>query len=61
MMKDDDLQILNFTKTNNFQREISGSIRNGKPCLIEDIEEYINPAIEPVLLKQQYMADGGLL
>jgi len=61
MMKDDDLQILNFTKTNNFQREISGSIRNGKPCLIEDIEEYINPAIEPVLLKQQFMADGGLL
>ena len=61
MMKDDDLQILNFTKTNNFQREISGAIRNGKPCLIEDIEEYINPAIEPVLLKQQYMADGGLL
>jgi len=61
MMKDDDLQILNFTKTHNFQREISGAIRNGKPCLIEDIEEYINPAIEPVLLKQQFMADGGLL
>ena len=61
MLKDDDLQILNFAKTNNFQREISGAIRNGKPVLIEDIEEYINPAIEPVLLKQQYLADGGLL
>ena len=61
MLKDDDLQIFNFAKTNNFQREISGAIRNGKPVLIEDIEEYINPAIEPVLLKQQYLADGGLL
>jgi hypothetical protein len=35
-----------------FQREFGGNIRNGKPVLIEDIEEYINPAIEPVLLKQ---------
>jgi hypothetical protein len=51
MMKDEDLQVLNFAKTLNFQREISGSIRNGRPVLIEDIEEYINPAIEPVLLK----------
>lgn len=61
MLKDDDLQIFNFAKTPNFQREISGAVRNGKPVLIEDIEEYINPAIEPILLKQQYLADGGLL
>lgn len=61
MNKDTDIAYLNFTKTPNFQREISGAVRNGKPVLIEDMEEYINPAIEPILLKQQYVADGGLL
>jgi len=61
MLKEDDMQILNFAKTPNFQRELSGAIRNGKPVLIEDIEEYMNPAIEPVLLKQQYIAEGGVL
>lgn len=45
---------------NNFLREISGAVRIGKPCLVEDIEEFIDPAIDPILLKQQYKTDGGL-
>jgi hypothetical protein len=30
---------------------MGGGIRNGRPVLIEDVEEYIDPAIDPILLK----------
>jgi len=39
---------------------VSGCVRNGKPILIEDIEEQIDPSIDPLLLKQQFIADGGI-
>jgi hypothetical protein len=50
MEKGNNMLIMKFG-TNNFLREISGAVRNGRPCLIEDIEEYIDPAIDPILLK----------
>lgn len=37
--------------TLNFLREIGGAVRNGRPVLVEDMEEYIDPAIDPILLK----------
>jgi len=36
---------------NNFLREVSGAVRNGRPTLVEDMEEYIDPSIDPILLK----------
>lgn len=39
---------------------MSGAVRNGRPTLVEDIEEFIDPAIDPILLKQYYATDGGL-
>lgn len=59
-LKDQDYAIYRFFKTNNFLREVSGCVRNGKPILIEDVEEQIDPAIDPILLKQQFVADGGI-
>lgn len=50
MEKENNMLLLKFG-INNFLREISGSVRNGRPCLVEDIEEFIDPAIDPILLK----------
>jgi dynein heavy chain len=60
MMKDEDLLLQKFGKNLNFLREVSGAVRNGKPLLIEDIEERMDPGIDPLLLKQQFIADAGM-
>lgn len=59
-LEKEDAAYYRFFKTPNFLREISGCVRNGRPVLIEDIEEQIDPSIDPILLKQQYIADGGI-
>jgi len=48
MYKETGLIILKFS-TKNFLREITSVVRNGKPCLVEDIEETLDPAIDPIL------------
>ena len=30
---------------------MGAAVRNGRPVLVEDMEEYIDPAIDPILLK----------
>ena len=50
MEKDENLLCLKFG-INNFLRELTGAVRNGRPCLVEDVEEYIDPAIDPILGK----------
>ena len=59
MEKDENLLCLKFG-VNNFLRELSGAVRNGRPCLVEDVEEYIDPAIDPILGKQAFKTDGGI-
>lgn len=44
--------------TNNMLREVEGAVKNGHPVLIEDIEEYLDPSIDPLLLKQEFFNDG---
>jgi len=41
-------------------RDIIGAVRNGMPVLIEDAEEAIDPAIDPILLHQEFIADGNI-
>jgi len=48
MYKNDGMVVLKFT-TKNFLREITGVVRNGLPCLVEDIYENLDPAIDPIL------------
>lgn len=59
MEKDNNILMLKFG-TLNFLREMSGAVRNGRPTLVEDMEEYVDPAIDPILLKQQFKTEGGI-
>ena len=35
-----------------FLRSLENAIRFGKPCLLENVREELDPALEPILLKQ---------
>lgn len=35
-----------------FLRSLENAIRFGKPCLLENIGEELDPALDPVLLRQ---------
>jgi len=41
-------------------QEVSAAVRNGLPVLIEDVKEYIDPALDPLLLKQDFIAEGNI-
>jgi dynein heavy chain len=49
MEKDNKLVLLKLT-TPNFLRSVSAAVRIGQPCLVEDIEEALDPALDPLLL-----------
>lgn len=38
---------------------MTAAVANGKPVLIEDVEKDIDPSIDPLLLHQEYMAEGN--
>ncbi|KAA0196090.1 Dynein heavy chain 1 axonemal [Fasciolopsis buskii] len=42
-----------------FLRSLENSIRFGKPCLLENVGEELDPALEPILLKQTYRHQGA--
>ncbi|XP_016065513.1 PREDICTED: dynein heavy chain 1, axonemal [Miniopterus natalensis] len=42
-----------------FLRSMENAIRFGKPCLLENVGEELDPALEPVLLKQTYKQQGN--
>ncbi len=44
-----------------FMRTLEGCIRIGIPVLLEDVGEALDPALEPVLLKQTFMSGGRLM
>ena len=37
-----------------FLRSLENAIRFGKPCLLENVGEELDPALEPILLKQTF-------
>jgi dynein heavy chain len=47
--------------TPNMLRMVEAAIRNGNPLIFEDAGEVIDPALEPVLLKQVYKQQGRTL
>jgi dynein heavy chain len=59
MEKDNDMLILKFGK-DTFLREVTSAVRIGKPVMVEDVEENVDPALDPILLKQQFEVEGGL-
>lgn len=47
--------------TPNYLRTVESCIRNGVPLVLEDAGESVDPALEPVLLKQVYKQQGRTL
>uniref|UniRef100_A0A8C8W0I7 Dynein, axonemal, heavy chain 6 n=1 Tax=Peromyscus maniculatus bairdii TaxID=230844 RepID=A0A8C8W0I7_PERMB len=54
------LKIIKLTDSN-FLRTLENSIRLGLPVLLEELREVLDPALEPILLKQTFMSGGRLL
>ncbi|XP_060075174.1 dynein axonemal heavy chain 6-like [Ylistrum balloti] len=54
------LKFIKLTDSN-FLRTLENCIRIGMPVLCEDLGESLDPALEPVLLKQTFMSGGRLL
>uniref|UniRef100_A0A8C5FLE3 Dynein, axonemal, heavy chain 6 n=1 Tax=Gadus morhua TaxID=8049 RepID=A0A8C5FLE3_GADMO len=44
-----------------FLRTLENAIRMGMPVLLEELKETIDPALEPILLKQTFVSGGRLL
>ncbi|XP_037386166.1 dynein axonemal heavy chain 1 isoform X5 [Talpa occidentalis] len=58
MEKDNGLDVFKLTDRD-FLRSMENAIRFGKPCLLENVGEELDPALEPVLLKQTYKQQGN--
>nr|XP_036867942.1 dynein heavy chain 6, axonemal [Manis javanica] len=54
------LKIIKLTDSN-FLRTLENSIRLGLPVLLEELRETLDPALEPILLKQTFVSGGRLL
>ncbi|TGZ67987.1 hypothetical protein CRM22_004505 [Opisthorchis felineus] len=60
MEEENNLQVIKLTDMN-LLRSLETCIRLGYPMLIEDVGETLDPALEPVLLRQTFMSSGRLL
>ena len=49
MYKNDNMRQITFA-TNNWLRAVTDCVYNGKPLLIEDVHEHIDPSIDAILL-----------
>ena len=54
------LKVIKLTDSN-FLRTLENCIRIGMPVLLEEIGESLDPALEPILLKQTFVSGGRLL
>ncbi|TPX58491.1 hypothetical protein PhCBS80983_g03079 [Powellomyces hirtus] len=58
MEKDNSLDIVKLTDKD-FLRTLENAIRFGKPVLLENVAERLDPALEPILLKQTFKQGGS--
>jgi hypothetical protein len=59
MYKKQGLKLLKFG-ISTFLREISASVMNGVVVLIEDVQENIDPGLDPILMHSEFMGEGGI-
>ena len=57
--KEENLEVLRFS-TPNFLRTLGGAVSIGRPVLVEDIGETLDPGIDPILLKQVFKSGSGI-
>ena len=60
MEKANNLKVCKLTEPN-FLRTLENAIRVGQPVLLENVEEVLDPALEPVLLKQIFKQGGRFM
>ena len=60
MYKENNLQLCKLSDAN-FLRTLENGIRYGNPVLLENVEEELDPGLEPVLLKQVFKKSGQML
>ncbi|KAM4613811.1 dynein axonemal heavy chain 1 [Polymixia lowei] len=58
MERDNVLAVMKLSDQD-FLRSLENAIRFGKPCLLENVGEDLDPALEPVLLRQTYKQQGS--
>ena len=56
--KDNALDVVKLTDKD-FLRSLENAVRFGKPCLLENIGEELDPALEPILLRQTFKQAGS--
>ncbi|KAJ3073482.1 Dynein heavy chain 1, axonemal [Podochytrium sp. JEL0797] len=60
MEKDNQLDIVKLTDKD-FLRTLENAIRFGKPVLLENVQEKLDPALDPVLLRQTFKQGGNVV
>ncbi|GAA6221830.1 dynein heavy chain 1, axonemal-like [Lates japonicus] len=58
MERDSGLEVMKLSDRD-FLRSLENAIRFGKPCLLENVGEELDPALEPVLLQQTFKQQGS--
>ncbi|XP_067287631.1 dynein axonemal heavy chain 1 isoform X1 [Pseudorasbora parva] len=58
MERDNRLNVMKLSDRD-FLRSLENAIRFGKPCLLENVGEDLDPALDPVLLRQTYTHEGN--
>jgi dynein heavy chain len=53
-----DRKLVVIKQTEDFQRQLESAVQFGFPCLLEDVGEELEPALEPLLLKQVFKKSG---
>ncbi len=56
--KDKGLDVVKLTDKD-FLRSLENAVRFGKPCLLENVAEELDPALEPILLQQTFKQAGS--
>lgn len=60
MERENGLEVVKLSDTD-FLRSLENAIRFGKPALLENVGEELDPALEPVLLQQTFKQSGSMM
>ncbi|XP_027011591.1 dynein axonemal heavy chain 1 isoform X2 [Tachysurus fulvidraco] len=58
MERDNGLEVMKLSDRD-FLRSLENAIRFGKPCLLENVGEELDPALDPVLMRQTFKQQGS--
>nr|XP_019941835.1 PREDICTED: dynein heavy chain 1, axonemal [Paralichthys olivaceus] len=58
--KENGLEVIKLSDRD-FLRSLENTIRFGKPCLLENVGEELDPALDPVLLQQTFKQQGSMM